>query len=185
VALGGSRRLLVEERNALLREVSSDVRKRGRIVKRVYLLILAAVAALLAVGGSTALAGKPGPNPCATGTLTSGAYDGFTVSGFCKVGSNAQVTINGNLTLAGDAVFQGMFIPANLHVTGNVKVGQGAILGLGYGTTAVVDGNVDANKPLSLYLGGIAVHGNVISNGGGTPTSSTTSRSRETRSTGT
>ena len=31
-----------------------------------------------------------------------------------------------------------------------------------------MDGNVDANQPLSLYLGNMTVHGNVISNGGGT-----------------
>ena len=32
----------------------------------------------------------------------------------------------------------------------------------------VVDGNINANKPLSLYLGNMTVHGNVVSNGGGT-----------------
>jgi hypothetical protein len=31
----------------------------------------------------------------------------------------------------------------------------------------VVDGNVVANQPLTLYLGAITVHGNVVSNGGG------------------
>ena len=31
-----------------------------------------------------------------------------------------------------------------------------------------VDGNIVANQPLSLYLGNITVHGNVVSNGGGT-----------------
>jgi hypothetical protein len=137
-------------------------------VKRIYLLVLAAVAALLAVGGSTALAGKRGPNPCASGTLSSGTYDGFTVSGTCQVGFNAQVTVNGNLRLADGAVFAGI-IPSTVHVTGNVKVGEGALLGLGYATTTdVVDGNIDANQPLSLYLGFVTVHGNVTSNGGGT-----------------
>ena len=32
----------------------------------------------------------------------------------------------------------------------------------------LVDGNIVANQPLSLYLGNITVHGNVVSNGGGT-----------------
>ena len=32
----------------------------------------------------------------------------------------------------------------------------------------MVDGNVKANQPLSLYLGSVTVHGNVVSNGGGT-----------------
>jgi hypothetical protein len=92
----------------------------------------------------------------------------LTVSGFCKIGFQAQVTVSGNLALADGAVFQGMFIPASLHVTGNVTVGKGALLGLGYGTSAVVDGNITANQPLSVYLGNMTVHGNVVSNGGGT-----------------
>ncbi len=139
-------------------------------MKKIYLLVVAAFAALLAIGGSTALAGKPGsPDPCATGSLGSGTYDGFTVTGTCKVAHGANVTINGNLTIADGAVFGGLFDPANLvHITGNVKVGKGALFGLGYGTTAVIDGNVNANQPLSLYLGNMTIHGNVVSNGGGT-----------------
>jgi hypothetical protein len=141
----------------------------GDVVKRIYLIVLAAVAALLAIGGSTALASSSGPNPCATGTLSSGAYGGFTVTGTCRVVHGANVTINGNLTLADGAVFNALFDPSNaVHVIGNVKVGQGALLGLGYGTAVVVDGNVNANQPLSLYLGNMTVHGNVTSNGGGT-----------------
>ena len=61
---------------------------------------------------------------------------------------------------------------ATVHVTGNVLVGKGGILGLGtYNPFAphdsVVDGNIIANQPLSLYLSFLTVHGNVISNGGG------------------
>ena len=63
-------------------------------------------------------------NPCAAGTLASGTYGGFTVTGTCKVAFNAQVTINGDLTLADGAVFNGL-IPSTVHVTGNVKVGRG------------------------------------------------------------
>ena len=60
-------------------------------------------------------------------------------------------------------------IPSSVHVTGNVDVGKGALLGLGYATmTDVVDGNIDADQPLSLYLGFVTVHGNVTSYGGGT-----------------
>jgi hypothetical protein len=59
------------------------------------------------------------------------------------------------------------------HITGNVNVGKGAVLGLGSYSpapahdSAVVDGNVTANQPLTLYLGGITIHGNLTSNGGG------------------
>ena len=137
-------------------------------MKKIYLFALAAFAALLALGASSALAGKPGPNPCACGTLSSGTYNGFTVTGACNVAFIASVTIHGDLTLADGAVFAGI-IPSTVHVTGNVNVGEGALLGLGYATqTDVVDGNINANQPLSLYLGFVTVHGNVTSNGGGT-----------------
>ena len=60
-------------------------------------------------------------------------------------------------------------------VNGNVIVGKGAVLGLGhYNPTgphaATVNGNIVAKQPLTLYLGAITVHGNVVSNGGGDPT---------------
>ena len=60
----------------------------------------------------------------------------------------------------------------NLYITGNVKVGKDGVLGLGnYNpapphTSAVVDGNVVANGPATLYLGGMTIHGNLVSNGG-------------------
>ena len=76
--------------------------------------------------------------------------------------------MNGDLRIADGAVFGGI-IPSSVHVTGNVDVGKGALLGLGYATmTDVVDGNIDADQPLSLYLGFVTVHGDVTSNGGGT-----------------
>jgi hypothetical protein len=127
-------------------------------------------AALLTVGVTTAMAGKPppSPNPCASGTLATGVYSGFTVTGTCKVAFNAQVTVNGTLTLADGSVFNGL-IPSSVHVTGDVKVGAGALLALGYATkTDVVDGNVVAKKALSIYLGFVVVHGDVNVNGGGT-----------------
>ena len=66
---------------------------------------------------------------------------------------NAQVTVHGTLRLADGAVFGGI-IPSSVHVTGDVNVGRGALLGLGYATkTDVVAGSVNANQPLSLYLG--------------------------------
>ncbi len=137
-------------------------------MRRIALLVAAGAAALLAVGGSTALAGHPPANPCASGTLASGTYQGFTVTGTCSVALNAQVTVHGNLTLAHGAVFAGL-VPSTVHVTGDVDVGAGALLGLGYGTqTDVVDGSVTAHQPLSLYLGFVTVHGDVTSNGGGT-----------------
>jgi hypothetical protein len=137
-------------------------------VKKIRLLVLAtaAAAALLVVGGSNAVGGST----CANAQLAGGTYGSVTVTGTCSVAFNANITIGGNLTLSDGAAFAGI-IPSTVHVTGSVKVGQGALLGLGYATTTdVVDGNVIANQPLSVYLGSVTVHGNVISNGGGTTT---------------
>ena len=89
------------------------------------------------------------------------------------------MTINGNLTIADGAQLNdhasGQAQPVN--ITGNVTVGKGAVLGLGnYNpvpphTSAVVDGNITAHQPETLYLGGMTVHGNVVSSGGGNPAS--------------
>lgn len=137
-------------------------------MRRIALFVLASAGVLLALNVAPALARAPQPNPCASGTLASGTYNGFTVTGTCNVAFNAQVTVNGDLTVADGAVFGGI-IPSSVHVTGDVKVGHGALLGLGYATQSdVVDGSVVAKQPLSLYLGFVTVHGDVTSNGGGT-----------------
>jgi hypothetical protein len=100
----------------------------------------------------------------------SGSHNSVTVKGTCVV--TDAVTIHGNLTLATGAVFVGT--PAPIHVTGNVKVGKGAQLLMGWNADEgelgpdVVDGNIEAEKPLALYLGNMTVHGNLESHGGGT-----------------
>ena len=136
-------------------------------MKRIYLLVLAAAAVLLIVGGATALAGGPGSTTCNNTTLGSNSYGSVTVMGTCQVALGSNITINGDLTLSDGSVFAG-FTPSTVHVTGNVKVGKGALLQMGYGTeTDVVDGNINANQPLNVELGFVTIHGNVVSNGGG------------------
>ncbi|MEZ4503039.1 MAG: hypothetical protein R3C39_10475 [Dehalococcoidia bacterium] len=78
------------------------------------------------------------------------------------------------MTVADGAVLNDHAFSLADHVliTGNVKVGKGAVLGLGTydpGAThdTVVNGNIEANQPLTLYVTFTTVHGNVISNGGG------------------
>jgi hypothetical protein len=123
--------------------------------------------------GAVALPGVASAAPaetCDGGTLGAGPYNNVTVTESCSV--TADVTINGNLTIANDAVFMGY--GPTVHVTGNVKVGKGAQLLLGWNAEEgelgpdVVDGNIQANQPLALYVGNVTVHGNVVSNGGGT-----------------
>jgi hypothetical protein len=131
---------------------------------------------LVGVLGSAALAAPPHAGTCSSGLIAAGTYDGFTVTGECFF-AGGTVTINGNLRVADGAKLNdhaGSF--AVVHVTGNVLVGQGSVLGLGrYGpphlpqSGTVVDGNIVANQPLSLYLSAITVHGNLVSNGGSGP----------------
>ncbi len=143
------------------------------------LQLLLGLGTLLAVGvvGSAALAASPGPGTCSGGPIAPGTYNGFTVTGNCTF-MPGTLTINGNLMVADGAILNDHTATSGgvvVHVTGNVLVGKGAVLGLGnYNpvpphNSATVGGNVIANQPLTLYLGGMTVHGNVISNGGGDP----------------
>lgn len=152
-------------------------------MKKIRLLVFVSATLMIVASGSNAMARKPGSYTCVGGTpaapalIPGGQYSGLTVTGDCRFGGD--VTVNGNLTVADGAILNDhAFGAATLkiaHVTGNVLVGKGAVLGLGkYAGPGVdvtndttVDGNIVADHPLSLYLSGITVHGSVISNGGG------------------
>lgn len=152
------------------------------------LAILGAVVALLAMAlPGSALAANPGAGTCSGGTpgtpevIPANTYNGFTVTGFCVFGPGTT-TINGNLTVADGAALNDhgaeLWMAAEMHVTGNVKVGKGAALGLGWngggplgGEGALgpdtVGGNIIADQPLALQIGQVTIDGNLISNGGG------------------
>ena len=133
---------------------------------KLLLLLGSGILLVLGLTGSGAFAA---PKETCTGPI-SGSHGSVTVTGTCAV--VGPLTINGNLTLDDGSVFVG-FGPA-IHITGNVNVGKGAQLALGYNRAPgvlgpdTVDGNIVANQPLALYLGNSTVHGNVVSNGGGT-----------------
>ncbi len=134
--------------------------------------------AAMALPGS-AFAAKPNAGTCVGGTMAGGTYSSFTVTGVCNVAFGANVQINGDLTVAKGASLNDhgaeMWMHAQIHVKGNVKVGQGAVLGLGWnspdgdGTLGpdTVGGNVIANQPLALQIGQVTIGGNLVSNGGG------------------
>ena len=93
--------------------------------------------------------------------------------------------INGDLTVAAGASLNDHGAEARkaaqMHIGGNVKVGKGAVLGLGYngqgeGTLGpdTVGGSIVAHQPLALQLGHVTVRGNVISIGGGVLSTSAT-----------
>ena len=143
---------------------------------RIRIMLGLAVVALVSVAAATAIGAPPNAGSCAGGLIQGGTYSGFTVTGNCFF-AGAPITINGNLKIADGASLNAHAATfAVVHVTGNVMVGRGSILGLGrYGppdvpqSGTVVDGNIVADSPMSLYLSAITVHGNLVSNGGSGP----------------
>jgi hypothetical protein len=126
--------------------------------------------------GSAAQAAPPHAYTCSGGVIPAGTYDGLTIAaGSTCAFAGGTVEIHGNLVLEEGAILNDHAGPvASAHVTGNVKVGQGAVLGLGsYNPFAqqdtVVDGNVTATQPGTLYLSFMTIGGNLTSNGGGDP----------------
>jgi hypothetical protein len=140
---------------------------------KLFLLVSSSILLVLGVVGSGAVAAAK--ETCGAGTISAGSHGSITVTGNCDFPDSGVVTINGNLTVADGAILNdhAFFHPATVHITGNVSVGKGAVLGLGYNRPEgvlgpnTVGGNVVANQPLTLYLGNTTVNGNVVSNGGG------------------
>jgi hypothetical protein len=141
--------------------------------------LLLGVCAVLALGvGAPAAAGNGDKLVCSGGPIAPGAYGGLTVTGVCTI--QDQVTINGNVTVADGAYLDAAYSGTKLIINGNVKVGKGARLGLGCAYNyhdcgmsldwlgnIVVNGNIDANQALTMYLDFTVINGNVVSNGGG------------------
>ncbi|MDE3133120.1 MAG: hypothetical protein KGL15_03540 [Acidobacteriota bacterium] len=129
---------------------------------------------VMATAAAAAFAAKPATSTCAGGLIGAGTYQGLTVTGTCffdnVTSQDPTITIDGNLTIApGASLNAHAGTTASVTVTGNVLVGQGGTLGLGsYGgpTGTVVDGNIVADQPQSLYLAFLTIHGNLVSQGG-------------------
>jgi len=143
-------------------------------------LLFGTVLAMLAMAlPGSALAARPGAGACSGGKMAGGHYPSFTVTGICTVAFGAKVQIDGDLTIAKGASLNDhgaeMWMKAEMHIGGNVKVGAGAVLGLGWNSPGgegtlgpdTVGGNIIASQPLALQIGQLTVAGNVISNGGG------------------
>ncbi len=154
-------------------------------MKKLQLLVFVSGFVLLTVAGSSANADPTiGPPVCSSPTAISGNYRNLTISGDRYVPGGATLNVSGNLTLAPAACLDA-FTMSTVTVAHNVKVGQGAVLALGCtlaslepdeptpctGTTNdTVGGNIVAFEPLTMYLDGNHIHGNVVSSGGGDPT---------------
>ena len=147
-----------------------------RFLRRLALLGTVVAVAAMAVPGS-ALAGTHRAGTCSNGTMLAGDYRDFVVTGTCTIAYGANVHIRGDLTVAAGASLDDhgaeQWMNAQVHVTGNVHVHRGAVLGLGWNSPEgslgpdTVGGNIIANRPLALQIGGVTVGGNVMSIGGG------------------
>jgi hypothetical protein len=131
--------------------------------------------AAVALVATTATAGAAVTTCTGNGVIAPGTYDQVVVASGsnCTFGAGT-ITINGNLIVQDGAILNDHALSsAVVHINGNVIVGRGAVIGLGTyvpNSGTVVNGNIVANQPGTLYLGGITVNGNVVSNGGGDPT---------------
>jgi hypothetical protein len=151
-------------------------------------LICALAAVLATVTAAAAFAAKPSSYTCSGGTINGGTYKGLTVTGTCVFAQGATITVDGALRVARgaslnahdtvDGTPDGAPLAVTVRVAGNVTVDRGGTLGLGQyyygpppypGPATVVDGNITADQPQSLYLSFITVRGNIVSHGGRGP----------------
>ncbi len=148
------------------------------------LACLVALCAALAAGVSApaASAWEPGGPPiCASlGEPIEGSYHNLTITGNRWVGAGAELSVSGRLTIAKGACLDA-FTLGKVDVSGNIVVGNGAILALGctlgsigpgepcesQSTDDVVGGSIIAFHPLTMYLDGDTINGSVLSFGGG------------------
>ena len=150
-------------------------------MRRCFLVFIAGIAVLaaLTLAPAAALAARPDSGTCSAGTMLAGTYRNFTVRGTCTIAYGANVQINGDLTVADGASLNDhgaeMWMHAQIYITGDVHVGRGAVLGLGWNSPGgegslgpdTVGGNIEAEQPLALQVGQVTIRGNLISNGGG------------------
>jgi hypothetical protein len=143
-------------------------------------LLIGTVALLVAMAlPGASLASAPQPATCSGGSIAGGTYGDFTVTGVCNVAFGANLQIHGDLIIADGASLDDhgaeLWMHAQVHVTGDILVGKGAVLGLGWNSPQgegslgpdTVGGDIIANKPLALQVGQVTIGGDLISNGGG------------------
>jgi hypothetical protein len=153
------------------------------VFMRPKLLLAATVMALLTMA-LPAAAVAAGPGTCSNGTMAAGTYGDFVVTGDCTIAYGANVHINGDLTVAPGAKLDDhgaeMWMKAQLHVAGDIRVGKGAVLGLGWNSPQgegslgpdTVGGSIIASQPLAMQIGQVTIGGNLVSSGGGVASTS-------------
>jgi hypothetical protein len=140
------------------------------------------IALVAAMSAPAASAWEPGGPPICSSLEgpIEGSYHNLTITGDNWVPAGAELNVSGNLTIAKGACLDA-FTLGKVSVTGNILVGNGAILALGCtlgsigpgepceseNTDDTVGGNIVAFHPLTMYLDGDTIGGNVLSYGGG------------------
>jgi hypothetical protein len=156
--------------------------KEARSVVKLRLpLVVCAILALGAFTGSATADPHAGPPICSSaGKALFGKYGSLTVWGNAYVPKGHTLTVRGQLKIANGACLDA-FTLGTVHVGGNLLVGNGAILALGctpdsigpvppcgtHTTNDTVGGNLTGYKPLTMYLDGDHIAGNLTSEGGG------------------
>lgn len=149
-------------------------------------LLLVATGTVLGAGAVAAKAerhddwGARDEATCSRGQLAPGTYERLVVRGTCTV--KGAVTVNGNVRVARGADLDAAYLATRFTVNGNISVGTGARLELGCAASyhdcdqgapadwagkVIVNGNIVANRALTIYLDSTTVHGNVVVNAGG------------------
>ena len=150
--------------------------------KSLQTLAVTAGAAALVLSGTAAASARGGaPTTCSGGDIASGTYAGLNITGQCTVPIGANVTVNGNVTIAPGAMFDAQ-TESHVVINGNVDAGAGSLFGLGCTfahpcddgnvpdggkTNDVVTGNVTLNGVFDAAINGSTINGNLTSTGGG------------------
>jgi hypothetical protein len=154
------------------------------------LAILAATGALALSAGPAIATASASPSPaaytCTGGDIPSGTYASITVTGYCDVPADAEITVVGNIDVAAGALLDAQSAPSTITVGHNVTAAAGSLMGLGCQppsytgnsghecavepeghSTITVNGNVSTTDANTVLLNGITVKGNVSLYGGG------------------
>jgi hypothetical protein len=145
------------------------------------LRLVLGLSAILALGiwVGTAGAAPPPPPPdlgvCGAdpGAPLSGTHNGnLTITGNAYVPPGESFEVNGNLTIAQGACFDAIPATGPVVINGNVSVRKRGSFGIGFffDTGDVVNGNINAEQALTIYIDWTTVHGSIVSNGGGDAT---------------
>ena len=179
--------------NGFRSAVGSRERK-GQVMRtamRLRVLGALAIVGALALSGGPAMAAVSTMGPsqaytCTGGSIPSGNYASWTITGACDVPADAVISVAGNVVVAAGAVLDAQSAPSTITIGGSVTGAAGSLVGLGCQppsytgnsahecvvqpeghSTVTVRGGVTVTGAMAVLLNGITVRGNVTLTGGG------------------